>query len=375
MPDRSLRPWFVLRAVPDVGDTTVARLIQAFGSADAVLAASEEDLRHRGSVSRDVARAIRQGPDAEACVCIDEELKALGRLKVTVVTLSDRRYPPRLKAIHDPPSLLYVTGELTEADAHAVAIVGARRITPAGRLVTERLSRDLAAAGFTIVSGMARGADAAAHRGALAAGGRTIAVMGCGIDRTYPPEHGDLRQAIERHGAVISEFPLGAFPHAHHFPRRNRLISGLSLGVVVTEAKLESGSLITARAAAEQGREVFAVPGPIHSDTSRGPNGLIKQGAKLVEGAEDVIEEVEPQLDAGFRDRLKNRKACPIESQPELEQKQSMILGLLSADPIHIDELISKTRLPAADISGALLEMELKGLIRQLPGQTCVRIL
>ncbi len=183
--------------------------------------------------------------------------------------------------IADPPPLLYITGTLTEQDELAVAIVGARRATAAGRAMTEELSHDLAGAGMTVVSGLARGVDAAAHRGALAAQGRTIAVLGCGIDRTYPPEHERLRRQIEERGAILSEVPMGAPPHGHHFPRRNRIISGLSLGVIVTEAAINSGSLITARLAAEQGREVFAVPGFVKEDTSRGTNALAQRGRGL----------------------------------------------------------------------------------------------
>ena len=206
--------------------------------------------------------------------------------------------------IADPPPLLYITGTLTEQDELAVAIVGARRATAAGCAMTEELSHDLAGAGMTVVSGLARGVDAAAHRGALAAQGRTIAVLGCGIDRTYPPEHERLRRQIEERGAILSEVPMGAPPHSHHFPRRNRIISGLSLGVIVTEAAISSGSLITARLAAEQGREVFAVPGFVKEDTSRGTNALLKEGAALIERAQDVIDAVLPQLEPALRLRL-----------------------------------------------------------------------
>ncbi len=216
-------------------------------------------------------------------------------------------YPPRLTTIPDPPPLLYVSGSLERADHQAVAIVGSRKATAAGRLLTEELSRELASLGFTIVSGLARGIDAAAHRGALAGKGRTVAVLGCGIDRTYPPEHASLRKQIESDGAVIGELPLGSYPHGYHFPRRNRIISGMCLGVIVTEAAMDSGSLITARLAADQGREVFAVPGFVKNETSRGPNGLIKQGATLVETVDDVIEELLPQLNDSLRERLTTR--------------------------------------------------------------------
>jgi DNA processing protein len=230
---------------------------------------------------------------------------------------------------------------------------------------------------LTIVSGLARGIDGAAHQSALEAGGRTIAVLGCGIDRTYPPEHLSLRKKIEEQGAVLSELPLGAYPHAYHFPKRNRLISGLSIGVVVVEAAPQSGSLITARLAAEQGREVFAVPGSVQSEQSRGTNGLIKQGAKLVECADDIIEELLPQMEPAFRARMQERRAVLIRqvqsSVPAFEKDEAALYAVLSTEPIHIDELIIKTGLPAAQVMSLLLSLELRGAIRQLPGRSCIK--
>lgn len=369
-----LRPWFCLRAVQGVGDAAVCRLVESFGSPAAVLAASMDALLASGCTSLSAAQAIRQALDAETEGAIDRELVLLERLGFSVVTVLDEVYPPRLKAIPDPPPFLYVSGSLDPRDRHAVAVVGSRRATVAGRLVTERLSRDLASAGFTIVSGLARGVDAAAHRGALEAGGRTVAVLGCGLDRTYPPEHQSLRKQIEASGAVVGELPLGAYPHGYHFPRRNRIISGMSLGVVVAEAALQSGSLITARLAAEQGREVFAVPGFVTAENSRGPNGLIKQGAKLVEDVADVIDELLPQLDGSFRERLQNRLPAHAGATAQMGEEERAIHTLLSAEPMHIDALIAQTGLPAADVAGLLLALELKGVVRQLPGQSFVRI-
>jgi len=370
----SLRTWFVLRAVRGLGDATVCRLVQAFGSPEAVLAASPDELRNLGVLSNPLAQAVQRGLDRETQQEIDRELKALERLRLSVVTYLDASYPPRLKTIHDPPPLLYVGGGLSEADHHAVAIVGARRATQAGRLLTEQLSQELASAGFTIVSGLARGIDAAAHRGALAAQGRTVAVLGCGIDRTYPPEHQTLRKQIESSGAVVAELPLGAYPHGYHFPRRNRIISGMCLGVVVTEAEIQSGSLITARLAAEQGREVFAVPGFVKAPNSRGPNGLIKQGAKLVESVEDIVEELLPQLDGSFRERLKGRGPLRTVATPQLCKEETTIYDLVSHEPTHIDDLIAKASLTAADVAALLLSLELKNLIRQLPGHSYLRL-
>ena len=374
----SLRPWFVLRAVPGIGDALSCRLAQSLGSADAVLRAPHDELTRIDGVSPVLARAIRQGPGAEDLQAIDRELKALERLPIRVLTILDPDYPARLKAIHDPPLLLSVCGTLDEADHHAVAIVGTRHMTPAGRVVTEQLGRGLARAGVTVVSGLARGIDGAAHRSALEAGGRTIAVLGCGIDRTYPPEHQSLRKTIEEQGAVLSELPLGAYPHAYHFPKRNRIISGLSLGVVVVEAALQSGSLITARMAAEQGRDVFAVPGTVQSEQSRGTNGLIKQGAKLVETVEDILDELASQFEPSFQAQLQDRRAAlthPVQSgRLSLEKDEAALYAALSPEPMHIDELIAKTGLPAASVSGLLLSLELKGAIRQLPGHSCIRV-
>ena len=370
----SLRTWFVLRAVRGLGDATVCRLVQTFGSPEAVLAASADELLNVGGLNRSLVQAVQRGPDHGTQQDIDRELEALGRLRLSIVTCLDAGYPPRLKTIPDPPPLLYVSGELSEADHHAVAIVGARRATQAGRLLTEQLGQELASVGFTIVSGLARGIDAAAHRGALAAHGRTVAVLGCGIDRTYPPEHQTLRKQIESNGAVIAELPLGAYPHGYHFPRRNRIISGMCLGVVVTEAAIQSGSLITARLAAEQGREVFAVPGFVKAENSRGPNGLIKQGAKLVESIEDIIEELLPQLDGSLRERLKSRAPLQTAATPQLCKEETTIYDLLSHEPMHIDDLITKASLPAAEVAALLLSLELKNLIRQLPGHSYLRL-
>ncbi len=369
----SLRPWLILRAQPGMGDITLCRLVAAFGSPASVLGASRNALMAVGGLSADGAEVVRRPPEAETLREIDRELMALERLHLRVVTILDDGYPALLRRIADPPPLLYVGGRLEPADALAVAVVGSRRATPAGRAFTEELSRDLAARGFTIVSGLARGVDAAAHRGALAADGRTLAVLGCGLDRVYPSEHRTLRQQIEQHGAVIGELPLGAPPHGAHFPRRNRIISGLSIGVVVTEAARDSGSLITARLALEQGREVFAVPGFVKAETSRGPHSLIKQGAKLVESAADIIEELLPQLDDAQRARLIPGGTSRSTGIP-LAAEEAVLYALLSFEPMHVDRLIATSGLPAADVSRVLLALELKRRVRQVPGQSYLRV-
>lgn len=276
---------------------------------------------------------------------------------IVAITIDDAAYPARLRTIFDPPSRLYVRGELRSADASAVAIVGARRATEYGKAVAEHLAGDLARCGITVVSGMARGIDTAAHRGALAAGGRTIAVLGCGPDVVYPPEHRGLMDEIIGHGAVMSEFSAGTPPRPGQFPQRNRIISGLSLGVVVVEGRLNSGALITADAALEQGREVFAVPGRITDPTAAAPHRLVQQGAKLVCSVGDILEEL----------RLPVR-ARPAAKMPPLEGIEALILAQLDIAPQHVDQLALRCGHPVAAVSAALTALECKGLVAAWPG-------
>ncbi len=369
---RSLRPWLMLRAIPGVGDAILLKLVQAMGSPDAVLSATAAGLEDIGC-RPSLIEAIHHGPDANAVTELDRELVALQHRQITVLTYLDPQYPAPLKTIPDPPPLLYLQGTLLEGDRHAVAIVGTRKVSSAGRVLAEELASELAGMGFTIVSGLARGVDAAAHRGALAGKGRTLAVMGCGLDRTYPADHGPLREQIERQGAVLSELPLGSAPHSYHFPRRNRIISGLSLGVVVTEAAVESGSLITARLAGEQGREVFAVPGFVKAENSRGPNSLLKDGARLVESAQDILDELLPQLDTAFHERLGDRARVPRPAM-QLGTEEAMVYDALSVLPQSVDDVIRRSGLPAAQVAALLLALELKNCVRQLPGNEYVRL-
>src|SRR5881628_2684845 len=293
------------------------------------------------------------------------------------LNLGDERYPELLRAIHDPPAVLYCDGSVEPGDRQAVAIVGSRQATPYGLRITETLAGELSALGFTILSGFARGIDAAAHRAALAAGGRTIAVLGCGLDVDYPPGHASLRAEIAGSGAVLTEFAPGTPPRATNFPRRNRIISGLALGVVVVEAAEDSGSLITARLALEQGREVFAVPGPIDVPTSRGPHGLLKQGAKLVETVDDIVEELLPQLDRPLTPTLslslspggRGKGEGESFARNDLSPEERAMLELMSREPRHLDDLTEQSRLPAAEVARMLLGLELKALVDQLPGQ------
>lgn len=372
MDEASLTSWLTLQAVDGVGDRTLLKLIHAFGAPDAVLGASVDDLIGAGCGS-ELAESVRRGPESSMRRQIERQVKIVERLKVQTVSLFDRSYPARLKAIPDPPPLLYVRGSLSPKDEVAVAIVGGRRATPSGRLITEEIAKDLAGWGVTIVSGLARGIDAAAHRGALTGKGRTIAVLGCGIDRTYPSEHHQLRRNIETHGAVISELPIGAAPHSHHFPRRNRIISGLSLGVLVGEAAIDSGSLITAKLALEQGRDVFAVPGSLKEEACRGSNRLIKEGAKLTEGAQDILDEILPQIDARQRATLHLDRAVMDVPVP-LGKQETVVYDALSYEARSIDAVIECTGLSAAEVSAVLLSLELNGRIRQLPGQHYIRL-
>ena len=372
MNEASLTFWLMLQAIDGVGDRTLLKLIHAFGAPEAVLGATMDDLISAGC-SPELAESVRRGPESSIRRQIDRQVKLVERLKIHTLTLFDRSYPARLKAISDPPPLLYVSGSLSPKDEVAVAIVGGRRATPAGRLITEEISKDLAGCGVTIVSGLARGIDAAAHRGALTGKGRTIAVLGCGIDRTYPSEHHGLRRNIESHGAVISELPIGAAPQSHHFPRRNRIISGLSLGVLVGEAAPDSGSLITAKLALEQGREVFAVPGSVKEQACRGSNRLIKEGAKLIEGAQDILDEILPQVDARQRATL-HLDVVSMEAQAPLRKEDALVYEALSYEARSVDVVIERTGLTAAQVAATLLSLELSGRIRQLPGQQFIRL-
>ena len=286
-----------------------------------------------------------------------------------LIAVADDGYPAWLRAIPDPPAVLYCSGLPEPQDRRAVAIVGARRATPYGLRVTETLARELSGVGFTIVSGLARGIDAAAHRAALEAGGRTIAVLGCGLDVDYPPEHTRLREEIAGCGAVLTEFAPGTKPLAHHFPQRNRIISGLSLGVVVVEAAEDSGSLITARLALEQGREVFGVPGPLDAPLSRGPHGLIKQGAKLVETVDDIVEELIPQLETAAVPKRRSRMSSQAVELPNLLPEERLVWDQMSREPLHLDELTERSGLTPASVAGILLALELKDVVRRLPGQ------
>ena len=366
---KSLEAWLILRSLRGLSDGTLCQLVRSFGGPDEVLSASASDLQNAG-IRSSVVKSIRKGPDRSVLKKVADDVRLIQNGACSIVTVLDSAYPSRLALIPDPPPLLYVRGTLPAADDHVIAVVGSRRATPSGMLVTQELSERLAALGFTIVSGLARGIDAAAHQGALKAKARTVAVLGCGVDRTYPPEHQSLRNEIEAQGAVVSELPLGSPPLSHHFPRRNRIISGLSLGVIVSEASQKSGSLITARLALEQNREVFAIPGSIKNRKHEGAHGLIKQGAKLVEEAWDVVEELLPQLDGSFRDQVKNAGHTE-KAEPVLTDKERNLLALfndVNDDPVPIDEILADAPFALAEVMSLLLSLELKGVLKQAPG-------
>lgn len=336
--------------------------------------ASIPDLEQAAGINHSLASAIRNGPDFHSRKMIRKELDRLETERFSVMKLFEPNYPRRLAMIHDPPSILYVDGTLTPDDENAIAIVGARRASPGGAAFTEELSYNMATLGFTIVSGLARGIDAASHQGALKAQGRTLAVLGCGLDRTYPPEHRRLREKIKNQGAVISEFSLGAPPLPYHFPRRNRIISGLSLGVVVAEATIGSGSLITARFAIEHNREVFAVPGSVKDPRHQGPHALIKQGAKLVESSDDILEELLPQLDGSFQDRVINARLPEASTPPVVNTQEQDVYDLIGEDTISVDEILAQAPFLPAEVMSILLSLELKGLVQQGPGALYVRV-
>jgi DNA processing protein len=353
-----------LNTLPHLRAAIAGAAFERFGSAAGILAATTAELTSLRGVGPVLAAAVR-GLDAQR-VGEAEERRAR-ELGIALLTLEDPDYPERLRLIPDPPRVLYRRGELLPQDGAGIAVVGARAATAYGRTVAERLGRDLAGAGVTVVSGLARGIDACAHRGALAGNGRTVAVLGTGLDRIYPPEHARLAAEVADHGALISEFPLGAEPEPWHFPLRNRAISGLARGVVVVEAAVRSGALGTADMALEQGREVFAVPGPVTSPTSAGTNRLIRQGAGLVESARDVLEAF-PDLAALLADASGETAAPAGLSDPERQ-----LLEALGAAALPIDEIIRVAPGPAAATAALLTALELKGLVRQQPGKIFAR--
>ncbi len=362
-----LTPWFSLKSIPGVGNYTYKRLITAFGSAARVFAAARTQLLAVEGVTEAIAGHITgyQVPDT-----VYKNIDLCRQKNIRVVTLTDPVYPRLLSELPDPPPYLYVLGAL-EPDAACISIVGSRNPTGYGRSMARRLGRELAEYGLLIVSGMARGIDTEAHQGALEAGGKTVAVLGSGLARIYPRENKALAENIVDNGAVVSEFPIFAEPQAHHFPMRNRIISGMAVGTIVVEAARKSGSLITARLAAEQGREVFAVPGSIQSFKSTGTHGLLKQGARLIENAADVLPEIAHMVDIQTFSMKKEQASCDpsiINSTRGVDTDETLVLRTLECYPIHIDDIVRKTGLEPGKTAGILIRLELAGRIRQEPG-------
>jgi DNA processing protein len=364
-----LRDWLALERIPRVGPLTVAKLIAAFGSPCVALQADAGEIRKRTALSEGLAQSIANftPPETE----ITRDIGILEKLSAALVTRWDEDYPTNLREIYDPPAMLFMRGTMIPEDSRAIALVGTRNPTRYGLDVAQQITRDLVRAGVTIISGLARGIDTACHKAALKEGGRTIGVLGCGIDVVYPRENRELTDEIAKSGAVISEFRPQTPPLATNFYRRNRIVSGLAKGVVVIEAAKNSGSLITSAHALEQNRDVLAVPGNIMSKRSEGPHYLIKQGAGLAESGEDILNSV-------FRSATETVQASLFEVRDEASEVSDSareVLEALDLDPVPIDALCESLHMQAGKLSGILLELELQGLIRQYPGKMFSRIL
>ena len=345
-----------------IGPITFKKLLAHFKSLKEAWTANLSQLKEAGLEKS----AIEQIRISRQKIDPDSEAKKLEKEDIDLITIEDENYPKLLKEIYNPPALLYVRGKFEKKDEFSLGVVGTRKLSLYGQQITPQITADLAKAGLTIVSGLAKGIDALAHEAALKGGGRTIAVLGSGVDRksVYPTSNGYLAEKIiSQNGVVLSEFPLGAIGQPSHFPQRNRIISGLSLGILVIEAPERSGALITARDALEQHREVFAVPGPVFSKNSLGPNNLIKMGAKLVTEANDILEELNLSLLTSIQ---KNREILPD------SKEEGLILEALSSEPLHIDKIIIQAKLPAHIINSTLTLMEMKGKVRNLGGNNYV---
>lgn len=379
----------IINMIPRVGPVRLRRLLDAFGEPQAILSAPVNRLAAVEGISQEIARGIAAW---ESEVDLSTELTRTKDAGVSVLTAQSDGYPPALRTIYDPPIVLYVWGELTARDARGISVVGSRRTTFYGTETAKKLSSQLAAAGLTVFSGLARGIDTAAHEGALAAKGRTVAVLGCGLSQIYPPENYGLAERIAGGaGAVVSEFSMGVRPDRQTFPMRNRIISGCGLGLLVVEASFNSGALISAGQALEQGRPVFSVPGPIDRPSSQGTNHLIQQGAKLVMDCNDILEEIDalPDLFQAAA-TVPAKRAAPATLDPaepatppaiparlaadSLRPQEAVVLAAIEQDETPVDRIISKCGLPTPVVSSTLFALELKKLIKQLPGKHYVRL-
>jgi DNA processing protein len=370
--------WLKLIRAEGIGPTLFKRLLDYFEDVEHIFTASVVELAKVDGIGNKTAESIVRTRDV---FDVDSELALADKTGVWIIHLHDKRYPPALRAIYDPPPVLYVKGTLTRADNLAMAIVGSRRCSHYGTEQANRFSHLLASAGFTIVSGLARGIDSAAHRGALATKGRTIAVQGCGLSNIFPPENQKLFEQITENGAVISELPLSYEPLPENFPARNRIIAGLSMGVLVVEATYRSGALISAQAAMDNNREVMAVPGRIDSPCSLGCHKLLKQGARLIDSIDEIMDALgyvgdglKAHADAVAIEAEENVQQTLFDlSQLNLTTEESAILRRLNAEPVHVEELIEMSQLSAAKVHSAAISLQLKGLIKQLPGNMLVK--
>jgi DNA processing protein len=359
--DSERKYWVAFSRISRIGAVRAGLLQKHFSSMEEAWKASAAELMASGLDRGTVTSIV----NSRAGIDPDAELERLHRSNIKAYCWLDEEYPPRLKEIDDRPPVLYVRGTLLPDDEWSVALVGTRRATPYGRQAAEHFATDLSRHRITVVSGLARGIDAVSHRAALAAGGRTIGVLACGLDMVYPPEHTKLAQEIMERGCLMSDYPVGTQPRSEYFPRRNRILSGVSLGVLVVEGDVDSGALITARMALDQNREVFAVPGSIYSPTYRGANKLIQEGeAKLVAAAEDILEELNLTM---ATHQLELREVLPA------DPTEARLLKVLTNQPIHIDEVQRASGLPIATVSGALAMLELKGMVRQIGPMSFVR--
>ncbi len=356
--DKDLQYYLALSAVPDIGPYSVKKLLRHFKTPENIFNASLSELLKIDGIGRNRAEHISSFSN---WTIINKTVDILNKKGIKVVRPGDQGYPSYLAQINSSPLLLYIKGDLKDEDRFSIAIVGSRKATPYGINITEKIAGELSSLGFTIVSGMARGIDTTAHKAALKEGGRTIAVLGSGMDVVYPPENRGLMERIVENGAVITEFPLGTKPNRENFPIRNRLISGLSMGVLVVEATENSGSLITANYANEQGKEVFAIPGNITSDNTKGVHRLIKGGAKLVHNVNDIVEELAPLLKGLIKDRKLKAVA--------LEKDEKKVADILSSEPMHIDDIIRQSGISSNRLLTLLLNLELKGVVKQIDGK------
>ncbi len=356
--------WIALGRVSGLGGISIKNLFDKFQSADAIFKASKKELTQVDGISTKQIESIQSFNDWGG---VEKELEKIEKRRINLLPLDDSKYPASLLQTYNSPPLLYVRGEMIPEDKNSIAIVGSRLPTSYGRKVTESLSGELASMGVTIVSGMARGVDSIAQSKALKMGGRTIGVLGCGLDIYYPPENDKLYDAVAQSGALISEFPLGMSPVSSNFPRRNRIISGLSLGVVVVQASEKSGSLISASFALDQNKEVFAVPGNIDNKLSRGTNWLIKKGAKLVETVDDILCEVEALRNVNSSGLFEEDRVQKISDS--LTKNQKEVFSVLTREPLHIDEIIKLTGIESSNLLSILLSLELDDYIAQLPGK------